>query len=516
MTRPTDPSDPIGDDIGRLHALGYAQELARRLSGFSNFAISLSIICILSGGVTSFHLALCGVGGASIGLGWPLVSAFALVVAATMGQLASTFPTAGGLYHWASILGGRGWGWATAWFNLAGLITVLAAINVGTYRFALGALGPPSTSVSTWNDFLMQAAGVLAITGSQAAINHLGIGVTARLTDFSGYWILFVALLLTVSLVAFAPALDPARLITFDNFSGTPGAGTWPRTDNVLLLFALGALLPAYTITGFDASAHTAEETMNAARSVPLGIVRSVIVSGLAGWVFLSAVVLAAPSIPEAASHGEGAFLWILGQVLPKPLTTALIVGIVVAQYLCGLATVTSASRMAFAFARDGGMPFVSTSLRWVCPRRQSPAVAIWAVAGAAVLFTLYTPVYSTITAVCTIFLYLSYVIPTALGVAGSRPDLDRDGTVAARPLVPAPGLAQRRGLPGADRHRDAPAQSTFDLGGRRDERPHGLDLDRWRALSIPGASPPDSDRHRGKPSTPRTAIQRTIETRSP
>src|SRR5215470_15583748 len=139
--RETPPGDEAAaaDDVRRLRAMGYAQELARRLGAFSNFAISLSIICILSGGVTSFHLGLCSVGGASIGLVWPLVSLFALAVAATMGQLASTFPTAGGLYHWASILGGRGWGWATAWFNLAGLITVLAAINVGTYEFLVRA-----------------------------------------------------------------------------------------------------------------------------------------------------------------------------------------------------------------------------------------------------------------------------------------------------------------------------------------------------------------------------------------
>ena len=136
-----DDEPTSSDDVRRLHAMGYAQELARRLGGFSNFALSLSIICILAGGVTSFHLGLCSVGGASIGLGWPLVVLFALAVAATMGQLASAFPTAGGLYHWAAILGGRGWGWATAWFNLAGLITVLAAINVGTYRFAMGSLG---------------------------------------------------------------------------------------------------------------------------------------------------------------------------------------------------------------------------------------------------------------------------------------------------------------------------------------------------------------------------------------
>src|SRR6202789_1124385 len=132
--KPLPISNNHGDDMERLHALGYRQVLARRLSGFSNFALSLSIICILAGGVTSFHLGLCSVGGASIGLGWPLVGLVALAVAATMGQLASTFPTAGGLYHWAAILGGRGWGWATAWLNLAGLITVLSAINVGTYR----------------------------------------------------------------------------------------------------------------------------------------------------------------------------------------------------------------------------------------------------------------------------------------------------------------------------------------------------------------------------------------------
>jgi amino acid transporter len=400
------------DDVRRLHALGYAQELARRLGGFSNFALSLSIICILAGGVTSFHLGLCSVGGASIGLGWPLVGLFALAVAATMGQLASTFPTAGGLYHWAAILGGRGWGWTTAWFNLAGLITVLAAINVGTYRFAQGAL---LSGAATNHDLFAQGVGVLLITFSQAVINHLGIGVTGRLTDFSGYLILVVAVALTGCLLVFAPTLDLTRLVTFENYSGTAGGSIWPRTEQLALLFALGALLPAYTITGFDASAHAAEETKSAAVSVPRGIVRSVLVSGIAGWIMLSAVVIAAPSLAEAAALGEGAFLSIMNGVLPRTLVVVLVAAIVVAQYLCGLATVTSASRMAFAFARDGGLPF-SHAVRWVCPRRRSPAVAIWMVALASTLFTLHTPVYATITAVCTVFLYISYVLPTALG----------------------------------------------------------------------------------------------------
>ncbi|HZJ24489.1 MAG TPA: amino acid permease, partial [Anaerolineales bacterium] len=104
-----------------LHNLGYAQELARRMSAFSNFAISFSIICILAGGISAFPAAFNSAGSGGAFLGWLFGGAIAMVVAFAMGQIASSFPTAGGLYHWSSILGGKAWGWATAWFNLVGL-----------------------------------------------------------------------------------------------------------------------------------------------------------------------------------------------------------------------------------------------------------------------------------------------------------------------------------------------------------------------------------------------------------
>jgi len=407
-----DESQTIAEDIRTLHKLGYAQELARRMSGFSNFALSFSIICILAGGITSFQLGFCSVGGASVGLGWPLVCLFSLIVALTMGQVASAFPTAGGLYHWAAILGGRGWGWATAWFNLAGLITVLAAINVGTWQFVARSLLPEDTD----KDLMLQVGAMIAITGSQALCNHLGIRLTTLLTDFSGWWIMAIAAVLTIVLLAFAPTWEPGRLVRFENFSGLPeGEPVWPATQSLWLLFALGFLLPAYTVSGFDASAHTSEETIGAAMNVPRGIVQSVVVSGIAGWVMLCAIVLAMPSTREAAAQGDKVFYWTMDQVLPKGLKLTLYVGIAIAQYLCGLATVTSASRMVYAFARDGGLPF-SPALRRVSIAYRTPHIAIWTVAVAAVLFTVYTPVYSTITVVCTIFLYISYVLPTGLG----------------------------------------------------------------------------------------------------
>jgi amino acid transporter len=408
------------DDVKTLQALGYAQELKRRMSGFSNFAISLSIICILAGGITSFQIGFSSVGGASIGLGWPIACLLSLSVAATMGQVASAFPTAGGLYHWAAILGGRGAGWVTAWFNLAGLVTVLAAINVGTYQFTIGALGPlfgfDPAALSPTKATALQAAVVLAITFSQAFFNHLGIRVTTILTDFSGWWILLVATALTLALVLFAPHLSFARLGSFTNYSGPRGGDVWPSSGSTAWLFLLGFLLPAYTVTGFDASAHTSEETIGASVNVPRGIVRSVLVSGVFGWVMLAAIVVAMPDADVGAAQGANVFFWLVSAVVPKQLGVALYVGIAIAQYLCGLATVTSASRMAYAFARDGGLP-ASHRLRSVSARFRTPAVAIWTVSLLSVAFTVYTPVYSTITAVCVIFLYISYVIPAALGL---------------------------------------------------------------------------------------------------
>jgi amino acid transporter len=390
------------------------------MGAFSNFAISMSIICILAGGVTSFHQGLSSVGGAAFGLGWPLVCLFSLSVAATMGQVASSFPTAGGLYHWASILGGRGWGWTTAWLNLLGLVAAIAAINLGALRFTLDSVAPViGLDAAAWSPRAAAAVsifGVFAICAGQALVNHLGIRLTTKLTDFSGYWILLVAAGLTVLMLVYAPALDLGRLVTFSNYSGARGGGVWPARDSLPLLFALSFLLPAYTITGFDASANTAEETVGAATSVPRGIVQAVAASGAAGWVMLCAVVLAIPDLDRAAALGAGAFTWAVGAVLPRPLAYAMLAGIALAQYLCGLAAVTSASRIVYAFARDGGMP-ASAALSRVSGRYRTPIAAIWAVALAAALATVYTPIYETMAAVAAILLYMSYVLPTALGL---------------------------------------------------------------------------------------------------
>ncbi|HLK91246.1 MAG TPA: amino acid permease [Polyangia bacterium] len=412
VTGPETPSD----DVAQLSRLGYAQELRRRMSAFSNFAIAFSTICILAGGITSLQLGVSAVGGAAAGVVWPIGVAFAFVVALSMAQVASAFPTAGGLYHWSSILGGRGWGWATAWFNLAGLVFVTAAVNVGAYQLFVQFIGPMLGIDPARLGVAHQIGGVALISASHALLNHFGIRLTTLLTDFSGYLILAVAALLTLAMLWHAPHLEPARLVRFENLSGAAGGDVWPSHGSLLTVTLLGILWPVYTITGFDASAHTSEETVQAAVNVPKGMLRSVAVSGLFGWVMVAAFVLALPSVADGARQGANVFPWLMTQALPGAAGEALWIGIVAANYLCGLACVTSTSRMMYAFARDGGLPG-SRLLRGVSPRWRTPVAAIWTTVALAFASTLYAPAYTTLTTACVIFLYLSYVMPAAAGL---------------------------------------------------------------------------------------------------
>jgi amino acid transporter len=204
-------------------------------------------------------------------------------------------------------------------------------------------------------------------------------------------------------------------LWAFTNFSGLPeGSPVFPKQDSLPWLFCLGFLLPAYTLTGFDASAHTSEETLEATRNVPKGIVRSVAVSGGFGWVMIVALLLAMPDLKAGAGKGFEIVPWILRSALGERFALALLAGVVTAQYLCGLAALTSASRMTYAFARDDGLPG-SRWLKQVDPTTQSPSAAVWSSALASVALVILLR-YETIAAVCAVFLYLSYVIPVAAG----------------------------------------------------------------------------------------------------
>lgn len=409
------------EDVKVLHGMGYAQELSRSMSKFSNFAISFSIICILSGGINSFAQAIGSIGGAGAGIGWIVGCALSAMFALSMAQIASAFPTAGGLYHWGSILGNRFVGWLTAWLNLLGLITVLGAINIGTAYYFAGTFGANFGFTGTDPQIVIFVA---VITAIQALFNHLGIKITSFLTDISGYIIFVTTAALVLGCLIYAPSLDLSRLWTFTNYSGEAGGNVFPQSDNMGYLFLLCLLLPVYTITGYDASAHTSEETKNAAMSVPKGIVTSVFWSSLIGWIMICAIMLAIPDMKTGASQGFSVFFATMDAILPAGLKLAIYIGILIAQFLCGLATVTSASRMLFAFSRDDGMPIGSKALSTVSPKYRTPVTAIWTATVLCILYVLLammvkvggTSIYVIVVNSTLVFLFLSFTVPLVAG----------------------------------------------------------------------------------------------------
>lgn len=372
-------------DRAELHRLGYAQELLRTMGGFSNFAISFSIISVLTGAVILFNYGMAMAGPAAVGIGWPIVSLFTLLVAAAMAELASVWPTAGGLYYWAVVLRDRRWGWWVAWLNLGGQVSVVAGIDYAAAIYLCATLLEPAFGIGP-NTETLGLPNALWVTGILMAIQTVfaiaGSRIVARINDLSVWWhIAFVAAV--VLCLAFLGTL-PANPLAFA-YTIAPGGeiGGVPVAEIVPLgiagAFLLSLLQSQWTLTGYDASAHVAEETRHARVASGWGVFLSVAVSAVAGYLLLMALVLRMPPVEQVLNESIGGYA--VHDILVRNLGAApglggiLSAGIAVAMVFCGFSSVAAASRMLYAFSRDDGIPG-SHVLKRVHRRWRTPANA--------------------------------------------------------------------------------------------------------------------------------------------
>src|SRR5579864_8444726 len=410
-------------DVETLHKLGYAQELRRRMSTFSNFAVSFTIISILSGCLTVYAFGMTNGGPMVITLGWPFVGIMVTLVGLAMAEVTSSYPTAGGLYYWSAKLGGThgaGWSWFTGWFNLLGQVAITAGIDFGLSFFI-------DFLLNLWFGYPVTPPYIIGIYAVvlfiHGLLNTFGVGLVAFLNNVSVWWHL-TGVLIIVSVLFIIPKSHNDFTYVFTHFENQTGF-SFPIAG---LYVALTGLLNAqYTFTGYDASAHMTEETHNAAISGPRGIVWSIIISLIAGWVLLIGVTSAIdPSQYAAAEGAAGAapgviFIHALGQNW----ATFLLLIVIGAQFFCGMSSVTANSRMIYAFSRDGAMP---ASKFWhnINARTRTPTNSIWfAAVGALILGLpyLWNPTaYAAVTSIAVIGLYIAYGLPILLRLlAGER-----------------------------------------------------------------------------------------------
>jgi amino acid transporter len=405
-------------DEKRLAELGYRQELKRKWSGFSNFAISFSIISILSGCFTTFGQAWNNGGPIAISLGWPLISIFILIVGLSLSELVSAYPTAGGIYYFALKLGKPVHGWFTGWLNLVGLISVTASVDYGCATFmnlTFGALFD-GWQVTLNHAFIL----FLIILTLHIVINIWGQAFINTLQNVSVWWHVFGVAAIVLILIVIPSHHQPVSfLFSKLNNSGFAGGSTGGVSFWFYVL-PLGFLLTQYTITGFDACAHVSEETRGAASAAAKGLWKSIFYSAVGGWILLLSFLFAVQS-PDNVTKGAGFVGTIFSDSLSSGFFKTVIIISTIGQFFCGMSCVTSMSRMTYAFSRDRAIP--GHRLWAKVTRNGTPANAIVAGCVAGALLTLpalynYNGVpvaFYAVVSVCVISLYLAFLIPIAL-----------------------------------------------------------------------------------------------------
>jgi amino acid transporter len=417
----------VEHDEARLHEMGYKQELSRAWSGFTNFAISFTIISVLAGTFTTFSFAWQNGGPVAASIGWPILCAFVLMVAFSMAELTSRYPTAGGPYWWAFDLGGKGWSWMTGWFNIVGLVGIVASVAYGAAIFLNATLALYTVDIFGIN--FADSAHILSETWLlfflilclYTVVNIFADRFLALMNNVSVGWHL-IGVAIVIGLLVFVPDNHQSASFVFGeriNNSGLHGGSTG-NLGFWLLVLPIGFLLTMYTQTGYDASAHTAEETRGAATAAAQGVWRSVFFSAVIGWFVLLAFLFAAND-EKAISDSAGFVGTIFTTALDSWAAKLVLIIATVGQLFCGAAGLTSASRTWYAFSRDRGMP------GWWLFRRVNrdrvPFNAVIAVAVASLVIAIPAMfgkndipfAFFAITGICTVGLYIAYVIPVYL-----------------------------------------------------------------------------------------------------
>ncbi|MCL6298203.1 amino acid permease [Streptomyces kronopolitis] len=398
------------DDDATLHAMGYPRKLTRRFRAFDNFAISFTIINIISGIFSSFGFGMNAGGPRILVFGWIGVSVMVLFVGAAMGEIASAYPTSGALYFSAGKLAKRhqgAWSWYTGWLNFVGQVGGTAATNFAAATFIQAFLA------MQWPDYRPMPQETVAITAAilllQALANAYTVQLVAVVNRISVWWLL-VGLVVIVGALMVIPDhhQPPSFALHFVNNTGFTHA---------VYGGMLGLLVTSWTFTGFDGSFHMSEETVKATVNAPRGIMRAITCSALTGLILMLALVYAIRDYGHAAK-AEAPPVQILIDALGQGTAKFLLLIVIGAMLFCGLANMTSNTRQIFAFSRDGAMP----GSRWwhsVSARTRTPVKAVWLAAACPLVLVLpgwwSHTAFTAVVSVNVVGLFLAYAVPIFL-----------------------------------------------------------------------------------------------------
>ncbi|EPE27260.1 hypothetical protein GLAREA_03175 [Glarea lozoyensis ATCC 20868] len=443
IERTTSKADVRDEEV--LAEFGYKQELKRDWGLTHNFGISFSIISVITGITTLFQYGLLTGGPGVMSIGWIVVSVFTMFVALGMAEIVSAIPTAGGPYYWSALLAPAKHSafasWITGWFNLLGQVAVTTGISFG----CAGLISVTATVKSSYEPTAAKTIGIYAaVLISHGIVNTFGVHVLRYLNNTSILLHSAGITALAIAVLAKAPTHQSAKFVfaSFNDGTGAEGYDGWSGRASAAYVACCGALMSQYTLTGFDASAHLSEETRKASWSAPIGVVSSVGFSSLFGFFVLLSFLFSIQDFEATIGSDYGQpVLQIFVDIFGDDGAVVLMCLILICVWHCGLFSMTSNSRMMFAFARDGGIPHF---FHKVDARFQSPIRTVWLASFLSFCLALpslgSTVAFAACTSIATIGLYISYGIPILIGLIYHREFNARKGPfnlgVFSRPVA--------------------------------------------------------------------------------
>ncbi|ESW14965.1 hypothetical protein PHAVU_007G032900 [Phaseolus vulgaris] len=427
---------PLDSGHARLQELGYKQELKRDLSVISNFAFSFSIISVLAGVTTLYNTGLNYGGPVSFVYGWLVASAFTMTVALSMAEICSSFPTSGGLYYWSAKLSGPTWApfasWITGWFNIVGQWAVTTSVDFSLAQL-IKVIILLSTGGKNGGGYEASKYVVIALHGLilllHGIINNLPISLLSFLGRLAAIWNVLGVFVLMIGIPSVATERASANFVfTHFNTENEDGISSKPY------IFLLGLLMSQYTLTGYDASAYMTEETRDADLNGPKGIVSAVGISIIVGWCYILGITFAVTDIHYLLSEDNDAGGYAIAEVFYLAFKRryghgtggiVCLVIVAVAIFFCGMSSVTSNSRMVYAFSRDGALPL--SSLWHKVNEQEVPIYAVWlsvSISFCMALTSLGSIVaFEAMVSIATIGLYIAYALPIFFRVTLARKD---------------------------------------------------------------------------------------------
>jgi amino acid transporter len=415
-------TDVAAQDDAHLRSLGIKPQLSRTLGFLANFAVAFSYISVATGTFTNQAVAF-GVGGPAVFWAWPLVILGQTFVALNFAELSSHFPVAGSIYQWSKRLSNRTLGWFTGWIYFwAGVVTVTAV--AATVPLVLSQVVGFDLEAASPLPFLdmWQFTALLALV-TTTAINVIGVRLLAFINNIGVAAEIIGMLVFALVLLFFARNQSPAILFDTSYTSGLSEGGYFP-------VFLVGMFMALFVVYGFDTAGTFGEETLDAGRQAPRGVLSAIWLSGIVGAIFLLAVTLSFKDVGAAVTTGQE-FGFPIADTILENLPQALIgtftfgqlylVVILIAVYVCTLAIQGATVRLMFSMGRDRRLPFGGL---WghVSPTLKTPSYASVAVGLLAAVPIILTgalgSIYMAIAATGTI--YIAYFLCN-LGVLVAR-----------------------------------------------------------------------------------------------